>query len=576
MYKNIIIFLSIFFLFPFKGTAQDCPVLECFSQNGAMLNSCEEFRTYTRITNIGPLTYSMVTATWDFGDGSAPTTINYPNFSPGTEYPETSHSYSSPGTYVATLTVTGGNSSMNFCTSRSTVTVEVTGVCEYCTTYTVLSTGYDPGTSLPIPVASLTSGGPDPNWEVLRRFDLVAPSYTPDINSIFNFSSQAANVIYPANGYCPSPPFGQSRFISVNTLHNSSYGAPNIHTYRRTFHLPGTFPTNTMYSLVMSVQALDYVFDIQLNGVSIMSNALVSNSNGEVQVNVTSCSGIFKTGSNLLDITVADMGTSTQLDAEVILYECPVMKPCSPGTGWSTSWSWNTNWGYGWFYHWGYWYCQTYGWSGPCPPSGGVSGPGGTPGGWGWGLGWEWGWRWVYISGWGWMWVEGGSSGSGSLSCPDCISSFAPIPGNRYLISAWVKEKNAPQSKTSYTDPEIHISFPSISASVGPFRPSGNIIDGWQQIEGDFIIPPLASNMSIELKCVSNDCYYDDIRLFPFDGSMKSYVYDPVNLRLVAELDERNFATFYEYDEEGKLIRVKKETEKGKMTIKEHRSNTKK
>ena len=54
---------------------------------------------------------------------------------------------------------------------------------------------------------------------------------------------------------------------------------------------------------------------------------------------------------------------------------------------------------------------------------------------------------------------------------------------------------------------------------------------------------------------------------------MKSYVYDPVTLRLVAELDERNYASIYEYDEEGKLVRIKKETERGVMTISENRNN---
>jgi hypothetical protein len=53
---------------------------------------------------------------------------------------------------------------------------------------------------------------------------------------------------------------------------------------------------------------------------------------------------------------------------------------------------------------------------------------------------------------------------------------------------------------------------------------------------------------------------------------MKSYVYDPVNLRLVAELDENNYAVFYEYDEEGTLIRNKVETKEGIKTIKETRS----
>jgi hypothetical protein len=45
-----------------------------------------------------------------------------------------------------------------------------------------------------------------------------------------------------------------------------------------------------------------------------------------------------------------------------------------------------------------------------------------------------------------------------------------------------------------------------------------------------------------------------------------------VSLRLMAELDENNYSTFYEYDDDGTLIRVKKETERGIMTLKETRS----
>lgn len=161
--------------------------------------------------------------------------------------------------------------------------------------------------------------------------------------------------------------------------------------------------------------------------------------------------------------------------------------------------------------------------------------------------------------------------------CSDCISSFAPIPGKKYLIDAWAKERNAAQSKTDYTFPSIDVQFPSVSGSVGPFTPGGSIIDGWQKIVGEFVVPSNATDISIKLNCSGgNGCYFDDVRVLPFDGSMKSYVYDPVNLRLVAELDERNYATLYEYDEEGKLIRVKKETERGKMTIRENRDNTRK
>jgi len=43
----------------------------------------------------------------------------------------------------------------------------------------------------------------------------------------------------------------------------------------------------------------------------------------------------------------------------------------------------------------------------------------------------------------------------------------------------------------------------------------------------------------------------------------------------MAQLDENNFATLFEYDDEGTPIRVKKETERGIMTLKENRQSFK-
>jgi hypothetical protein len=165
-----------------------------------------------------------------------------------------------------------------------------------------------------------------------------------------------------------------------------------------------------------------------------------------------------------------------------------------------------------------------------------------------------------------------------SLPCKNCIGSFAPEPGKKFLLSAWVKESGAAATKTSYTNPQIFIEFPSIgpSATLGPFTAAGAIIDGWQRIEQVFTIPLAATSINLKLSSQTGDCFFDDVRVLPFDGSMKSYVYDPVSMRLVAELDERNYATLYEYDEEGKLVRVKKETEKGIMTVKENKNYIKK
>jgi hypothetical protein len=66
--------------------------------------------------------------------------------------------------------------------------------------------------------------------------------------------------------------------------------------------------------------------------------------------------------------------------------------------------------------------------------------------------------------------------------------------------------------------------------------------------------------------------FIDDIRVQPFDASMETFVYDPMNLRLMATLDDNNFALVYEYDEEGQLTRVKKETFQGVLTVTEVRS----
>ena len=159
-----------------------------------------------------------------------------------------------------------------------------------------------------------------------------------------------------------------------------------------------------------------------------------------------------------------------------------------------------------------------------------------------------------------------------SLSCQNCIGSFRPDSSKSYLVSAWVKEAGATPMTTSYTKPLVVVKYSNTDSVV--FYPSGLIIDGWQRIEGKFKIPNFTANLQIALESTSGKVYFDDVRVFPFDGTMKSYVYDPLTLRLMAELDERNYATLYEYDEEGKLIRVKKETERGIMTIKESKNSS--
>ncbi|MEO1032277.1 MAG: immunoglobulin domain-containing protein [Bacteroidota bacterium] len=160
--------------------------------------------------------------------------------------------------------------------------------------------------------------------------------------------------------------------------------------------------------------------------------------------------------------------------------------------------------------------------------------------------------------------------------CEDCYS-FKPIPKEKYILSAWTKERVGEQV-ISYLSPSIEINYLDNSdTEIGEdnFFPNGRIIEEWQRIFDEFTIPEGTASIEIVLKNKGgNEVFFDDIRIHPFNGSMKSFVYDPVTQRLMAELDENNYSTFYEYDLEGGLIRVKKETEKGVYTIQETRSKT--
>lgn len=153
------------------------------------------------------------------------------------------------------------------------------------------------------------------------------------------------------------------------------------------------------------------------------------------------------------------------------------------------------------------------------------------------------------------------------------LPSFSPIAGKTIVISAWVKE--AVECKSgAYTDNQFAIVVKQLNdSSTIIAQPQGAIIEGWQRYEEVISVPDDAVSVAIVMKATGGHAaYFDDIRIHPYNANMKSYVYNPYDLRLMAELDENNYATFYEYDDDGTLIRLKKETERGIKTITETRS----
>lgn len=154
---------------------------------------------------------------------------------------------------------------------------------------------------------------------------------------------------------------------------------------------------------------------------------------------------------------------------------------------------------------------------------------------------------------------------------------FSLQAGQKMQFSTWVREdcgNKIPCYQTSYSHDHVTLQFPGSSQLPSvTFHPSGTIIDGWQKIEGVFTVPGDASTCNFSLFSDSvYKVYFDDMRLHPFNADMKTYVYDPQSLRLMAEMDENNYATIYNYDEEGQLVRVKKETIQGVKTVKETRT----
>ena len=146
---------------------------------------------------------------------------------------------------------------------------------------------------------------------------------------------------------------------------------------------------------------------------------------------------------------------------------------------------------------------------------------------------------------------------------------FESLSGKEYLLDVWVND-----GQPSNRGVNVMLTVNNVMVSNLTCKA---VVEGWKLLEARLDASIMtAGDLKINIAPVNATVYIDDLRIHPKQSQMKTYVYDDKTLRLMAELDENGFATFYEYDDEGLLVRVKKETEKGIMTLKESRSSYKK
>ncbi|MFK7972143.1 MAG: hypothetical protein AB8F95_17370 [Bacteroidia bacterium] len=167
----------------------------------------------------------------------------------------------------------------------------------------------------------------------------------------------------------------------------------------------------------------------------------------------------------------------------------------------------------------------------------------------------------------------------------DCAGIFSPEKGT-YLLTYWRSSDFRDDMNIAFI-PQLMDGMDAVVKLDGQaIQPDdvqeSKIIEGWQRVAVTFSIP-LSASRDIEVSFENNAAgtsgnssplmYLDDVRIHPKDGAMKSYVYDHTTLRLLAEGDDNNYYTFYQYGPDGSLMGVKRETEKGIMTLQANQAN---
>jgi len=140
-------------------------------------------------------------------------------------------------------------------------------------------------------------------------------------------------------------------------------------------------------------------------------------------------------------------------------------------------------------------------------------------------------------------------------------------------VKAWLRSKD----NSGFIDPVA----PAVTLNALPPVPMKVVarVGEWVLCEAEVILPTGSTNYSIEIGCLNvsanlGTTWIDDVRIQPKAAQMSAYVYDANNYRLLATFDDQHFGMYYQYNDEGKLVRKMIETERGLRTVQETQYNT--
>lgn len=145
--------------------------------------------------------------------------------------------------------------------------------------------------------------------------------------------------------------------------------------------------------------------------------------------------------------------------------------------------------------------------------------------------------------------------------------------GKEYHFSAWASTGQSVSERIAdpnlYTEVVFENEAGTLLSSTRLY-PEPYTVDTWRRITGAFVVPPGTRRFKVRFsKGAAAALWIDDVRIMPNDAVMQSFVYETGTLRLSATLDEENYATLYQYDEEGNLRLLKRETAEGVVTVTE-------